>query len=719
MRLFNLFALFCVAIASTCMAQTTPPPHSSDISEYEEEERLAYEAIDHWKQRANTVVESFNAPCDQPWDFAFKAVNFHNFSRVRINSSFSGKVLIFRNNEGRRIGVQTLSGPVHEFDLDKREDINVFTLNNCGEETMVGHFSTLRVDMDQPLTLNKKDYTAILDWQKSGIDFNSFLVDYPKIDHLSKLYLLQSTVLRGADLSSDYLSGKNLPPSPKVPGTSFDKMDDCQCRNVTLSVNSTMSPIQGTYSNGIIFGTWGNNEGNGDTFEDGTVRVNTYWAYEGPSKYQELIASTVRNRCVSSDLEYYWNANGVSERDPNISAVGEYAQIDFNWLCFNQNGVASECDCDRQLNFEYEYESYVGAQASIVNGGVFCGSGRSAYAAALDNVEVVYSEINDPASAQSLIMMINAQSSDCNQRYEGPTPRDFLEFSYNLFLLTQGAPERDDFTPAQQAAATRVWRDNLVGDVIDQIDNALAEPWLIRTPCRTDIVPRRRNLTQVRNGITNFSVTLKQNKAARIVLGTTSELQAAGLRRWRANATVRSSFRLAGMMEGGGSLSPDTDCCSPRIGTWMFSTIADDLPGASTERTFERATEAFFSRNAFTVDINRETGWHATYAGFPCPAPINILVVQPLTEGTFEDYFRVAGVGDNIRIEVESIKLQADLLGSRLRLFNLAGQSVTNEQTLTEVGSLRIPSAHLPTGIYLLSAFLPNGRAVTKKIIIQ
>jgi hypothetical protein len=170
-------------------------------------------------------------------------------------------------------------------------------------------------------------------------------------------------------------------------------------------------------------------------------------------------------------------------------------------------------------------------------------------------------------------------------------------------------------------------------------------------------------------------------------------------------------------MEGGGSSDlPANDCCSPYIGSWLLSTIADDVPGSSTTSDFRSATRGFLNIRGLTANVDRNTGHKYSYSGFSCSAPIQISIVGPsIIDGGFDDFFEVKQTFGRYSLELNKNFNQVRL---PVGIFNAAGQRLNFLEVSSEASADFLTISY-PAGIYFLSAILPNGRTVAKKIIVR
>lgn len=328
-------------------------------------------------------------------------------------------------------------------------------------------------------------------------------------------------------------------------------------------------------------------------------------------------------------------------------------------------------------------------------------------------MEVAYTEVGNAGSFESLSMLINGQSSTCSQTYNGPTAGEFLEFANTIYQFTQGAPQTGA-NEQTQAQIDNIWLNDLIDTAIDQIDDALDEPWLDKTPCSVELSGQRRSLQQT-GGNTNYSVVIKPNTPIRVVLGASGRLEGGGLRKWETNASIYSSFRLAGIMQGGGSPDPNNDCCSPYTASWILSTIADDVPGGASESVYQNATQGFFNLRGLSTNVWSETGSKFNYNGFNCPSPVNVEIVKPLT-GDFDDNFELKGGSAGIDLEV---LLDQDLSQTvKFSLFNTAGQLIAGVSSSRQTSSVRVQTAGLPSGVYFLTSRTDDGQVFTKKIFL-
>lgn len=681
----------------------------NDSSDFMEEEKLhALEVDNHRNTKAIEVASKYGDPCEVNWDFTFEQVNVLDYAMVRIQSSLTGASFTIRNEFGKEVLKGVVSALPTTYKLSANSDFDLVARNNCDEEVIAASVSTKKTGENDPLVLNQISYNAVMEWLDSDLNISSFLAQNRTLDGFSKASLLQGLYYNGQPFRESVTEFKQIPTDKDLLGQKNLKTDDCQCVLVTLAMNYSLSPMQRLRSDGRISGI-SSSELN-QRFAGDDIRADQYWLYEGPARYEEMFLETLR--CDNNPRDFFWNRDGVEDNSAAVSPLDLTASIDYTWICTANNGVVSNCGCDRTVNFEWDYQSVVRANAEIINGGWFCGSGRRAYAAAIDNMEVVYSERLNPSASQVLAMQFNGQTSTCSQTYVGPTAGDFLEFAYNIYLLSQGPPSSSG-GGASQAAIESAWQNNLVNEVITQIDEALDEPWLDRTACATDLGGQRRSLLQSGNN-RNFTAIMSPNNPINVTLGAMGSLEGGGRRKWRSNASIYSSFRLAGIMQGGGSPDPDNDCCSPYVASWLLSTVAEAVPGSVNESNYQNATRGFFNLNGLFTNVWSETGDRVNYNGFNCPSPVNVTIVKPLTGG-FDDMFEAKGGSTGVNLEIVHKEISQHTIN--FRMFTSAGQLVTSS-VAKEPGRSTLNTSGLPAGVYFLSAILPDGRPVTKKLFL-
>lgn len=401
------------------MAQSVP-------SELTDEEMIQQTNTFHTQKLAEHTAR-YTDPCDIDWDFKFEVIRFQRFSQVRIKSTLAGLPIDIRAENGKTILKETITAEPLLINLADSEDYSVYAADKCGDTVLAATFSTKQRQANDPLVVDMEAYKRILAWQKTDDNFAAFIYADQSLDEYAKVSLVQELLYQGQPLP-DRLSNLNYLPSKDDFLLNKSFMDDCQCNAVTVAANYTLDPIQRIRSDGRISGEYGSNQD--QRFRSNDIRADQYWAFEGPSRYQEMFVKTLR--CVNAPYEFYWDDQSVSESESETLPVDFTATVEFNWICLDDLGRRSDCGCDRDLFFEWDYESVVSARAEILNGGLFCGSNRTAYAAATDAMTVAYSETDDASTYQTLAYQANGRVSECSQTYNGPTAGEFLEFAYAI-----------------------------------------------------------------------------------------------------------------------------------------------------------------------------------------------------------------------------------------------------------------------------------------------
>ncbi|SER21332.1 T9SS type A sorting domain-containing protein [Neolewinella agarilytica] len=660
--------------------------------------------------QAKMIADKYSEGCELSVNVECKVIRFYSFSLVQITTSETGgDVLLERADGGKNMSL-TLIEPVTVVKIPNDRFFTVLAKNSCGTEEEVTSFSTTPKEQNDPIDLNRDDYNVVLEWQKSGTDINSFLDKSNDIDEFSKIRLLQQLRYGGKPIQDKY-EDLNFYPSESVFIGAKSLTDDCQCASVRVAMNYDLEPYVRVRSDGRISGDYGSRLD--QRFRGGDIRADQYWAYEGPSRYQEMFVNTLR--CVNAPYEFYWNRDAVQQGNSDVLPVDFTATLEFLWVCTGSNGLPSDCGCDREVAFEWDYESVVRANAEVISGGLFCGSNRNARASAVDAMMVTFTEVGNAESFEILSMQTNGQASECSQTYNGPTASEFLEFAFTVYQFTQDPPAGTGTPGQSEEQIQNIWQNSLISDAIAQVGNALEDPWLDKTPCSIEVSGQRRSLQQT-GANRNHNVTIRPNTPVRVVLGAAGVLEASGLRKWETNASIYSSFRLAGIMQGGGSPDPNNDCCSPYVASWLLSTMADDIPGSASESNYQNATRAFFNLNGWLRNVWSETGHGFTYNGFTCPTPVSINVVPPRTDD-FDDVFITETSFESTNVAFRQMENSSSQM-ARVSLYNINGQEFMRQE-ISMGNSIVIDSGNLPAGIYFLSATLSDGRRYAKKIILQ
>jgi len=432
--------------------------------------------------KAELVVSSMDDPCAINWDFSTEIIKYSTFSKVRLQSSLVGAPFSIRRQDGSELTKGKIVKDYQVLTVKEEGDFFVYSYDKCGDKVVAATFTTLP---------RKKD-----DFTKTSLLQQLLYNGQPLKDRSANIGVLPG--------EADFVNNKSL-------------MDDCQCTLVRLSMNYTVEPSNGTI-NRNIWGIYGSNTN--QRFDNDDIQANQYWAYEGPSRYQSMFMQTTG--CSKAPYEFFWNRNTVTQGTPEgenepLLPGDLTASLEFNWVCRNSFGRPADCDCDRNMFFDWDYQSVVNTKAETLSGGGwFCGSNRNARASAIDVMNVSYAELNDASAYQQLAFLTNGQVSTCSQTYNGPEIEDFLEFAFTIYQFTQGPPSSGTGGQTQEQIETE-WENNLISTAINQIGDALDEPWLRRTPCQVELGGQRRTLLQAGES-RNFSVTLRQNNPIRITL---------------------------------------------------------------------------------------------------------------------------------------------------------------------------------------------------------
>jgi hypothetical protein len=210
------------------------------------------------------------------------------------------------------------------------------------------------------------------------------------------------------------------------------------------------------------------------------------------------------------------------------------------------------------------------------------------------------------------------------------------------------------------------------------------------------------------------TITLKPNDPYHIVLSSYSRMRVAGLRKWKANARVHSSYRLAGILRKQTNSGSDfgEHCCSPASAMYSMSTISEDVVSTSgvTFESYLDATEVFFGLWDINNTLQHAVGTFEGSQPEDCSTDIDFSGTKRLLS---DEVSRESSVALSVNGK-PVVFLQGVCLECPIAISNLQGQ-IINYAT-DGVAQLTLPS-NLLTGLYFITLQGTDGKRRTQKFI--
>jgi hypothetical protein len=658
----------------------------------EEEEALYEQRVAAEEAAIANRVKGFRDQCDVGINVAVSTIFFEDYVEIQIESDKSGTYYLVDESNKDKTKLQLVQQKSTYLTLPLGRTFAVVGNDNCNKDFVATQFSTSQQNSNDPITVVKRQYDAIVDWQKENgaITFDESIQQNNTLTDFDKTFLVQQISLQG----QPFMNNPNRHPVGKNDIQNKDlKLLNCSCRTVRLANAYLLTPIVTIRDDGRISGVYGSRS---ETRQRGRLRLFRAWAFEGPSRYTELFGNS--SGCAKIDEQWGWNldqdADIVQINMDNGESIGIdpflEASIEYNLVCQDRDGNKDDdCECEREVSFEFDYESVVRAQAEVVRGGLFCGAVREAVAGAVDYMTVTTEEIDDSTTVQLVAGLINGQAAQCNQVYNGPSFADFAAFAFSAVNLSQ------DFSDV----ASQV-------DFVEGLRVIFGENWLDTDGCRNDLVGRTRRLP-TGNRVANM--TLFQNRPIKITLAAGGSMVVGGQRKWIANARIHSSFRLSGIVIGRKDVetnSNNSNCCSPYFGSWLMSTIASDV-GGSREEAFGARIRSHFATNAIEQRVWTETGNFIDFDLLDCnDVEVEVIITGP---GVQDDEEIIVTKNAN-GVVVTTSQLDVSNRNLSYTLFDAAGRRIS-EQSASGTATTLPQTTFLPRGIYFIRV-TSNGKLI-------
>ncbi|MBC6994048.1 T9SS type A sorting domain-containing protein [Neolewinella lacunae] len=571
---------------------------------------------------------------------------------------------------------------------------------------------------------------------------------------VQKSSLIQQLLYSGKPLPKElaFVPNANNPFTGPVPSGPKNAAT-CRCSIIQMahSYQLTRDHISDNGSRRSIYGLYGSR---GTTFNPsgGSVRVWSGWGMEGPARWNALTGQS-QDGCPRAPFGATWNA----EVDDNIVAnfnqgyeitmpAPNIASMVFNYLCIDQddNPLETDCECDEDkiVRFQAQYHSITKSQAEVFKGGLFCANDKNAAAEAIDfallSVGNPLSEnLNDPNNPyaigdyQNIAVSINGSTTECGITYSRPSVVDFLELAYYAYryikagdLINTGEPVADDVL---RTGFEQYYSNN----VFDKLSEIFDSPWQTYTGrCGGDINGRsavfqllddnnNTSPTQGNAGTVNFIARFNVNQPVEVMISSGASMRVAGQRRWKADASVLSSFRLASVVLATAETNDNGDpelCCTPGMASYALSAISGDDPSSGiSENTWRGLTQSFFNVwgfNDFRIRPDDQVG-HYVRTSSICENTISVDDPKVLQN----DPERFAKI-----TSFQSLQdLMVDGYSSEVSIFDIAGRRVWqgNDGNLSSQGSILNLGRQLPAGIYLAVVRTTEGKVKVAKFVHQ
>ena len=451
-----------------------------------------------------------------------------------------------------------------------------------------------------------------------------------------------------------------------------EKEKDCKCSE--LIIYPEHNP-QGVISNNSGFDqnvdyTWMNNDGpglnktplgnGGDTWR--------YHKAKGASKWHALYTDGWKEQSGSyQSISQNIGSNGTTQK----------GIIRVHLVCTNSDEYAEDCMCEKEVVFNYNYETCAGAHSHNLNSS---GSKRSDSKAQDMALAFCYTT-DDKGSDVSNIQPIRGIDVGASAQCESNTNPAYQEAWKNLGLSLLGLIGDDEgdiyeWVYTYQYDSTLIKIDTL--QTFPPIPPDTVYTYLLDSMYRIDtiVIDSTQELvvnlntgtfTPIYNSLFdvittsrylpvecdeskncdgfkgNFITTLKPNEVLTFGVFSNHELQSGGMRSWYSEAHVVSSYGMSVVVKSGSTSGDEVDCCTPITGAYL---VGAGLLGSDNLNDYKSRVGADLyinggfatkwpnglSGSGFNKRVRGDAGiMHRNPDHISCPVPINPRSKKPLS----------------------------------------------------------------------------------------
>jgi hypothetical protein len=555
------------------------------------------------------TIPEFDPICIPDWTIERSSVvRYTTYARVyfRFYGTGNETIAFLRETGSSEVGLSIDPTDSHDqyLTLPLEQKFEVRSLNDCGDTVIVSRISTI-TEYPEVLELEERFFFPLHRWasyESNAPTLYEFIRDSIEATAHEKTSVLQNffgtatipTAMQGVlppqNVFSARLKAPGTPPPPPPPGpTPTDdpnqsegggegsQDDGCQCRVMKLAFSLDVSPEDPRTPSTFLtpkedfgereFGShWlhGKDEG----------KIKWHFRAAGPSRYMWLDGRTFY--CHNTPQSQEW-AEFDPETGPNGNGYPVYrSEITFGQACYDGNWrPSSNCQCVNEISVAWDYLSRHTVKAHFQDGN-FClnNDGRGATATTDEFAFLaVYGERDDEIEILDFLRLSAVQ--ECQ--------RDFDEGKLISMLEVAGWIAGSVATQGKALALTP--------EVLDDINNLIAEPWVIfKGEC---------GQKDWQNGVFNQEIIkLNGSQLKKVILGASSYMNIRGDTHWEATTRIVSSFRLSAILLQQFSTPEHTYCCTRSFGAYTLKNVNSS------------GSESIFIGQLFIFELQNDVGGH-------------------------------------------------------------------------------------------------------------
>ncbi len=498
-----------------------------------------------------TLFDGFNQTANTPIIKSSSVIFYSDGLSIAIEFESSGLTpqnVIF-TNESNPSDTRTLSltaGKTEFFGATVSKTYKIKAAGSDGQTYVVGTINTSPFQAGDPVVVSEKLYRALSQYvtvPTQTTTLSNYLKQVVNVSQHEKISFLQRYVMNGAVLPTS-IKGQYPDAFVRSALASRQTEGECIC-NFVMNQVTVVVPDQ-TGNNDFQIGpkttTTGPNQYNNASF----------WfrglTSQGPAKH--LLLHNAGNKAGSKRRKESWTSGGESISDNSV-------RIGYHLMCVGINELPKECDCEKTVRYDFGYSTRIEARATT--GGLLCVFSNDGFARAQDwAVAVVTREkVNNVSDVQVLQSGLGAASSQCNGGVPVNVIIDAAKIGVSVFQLIKSVKTAD------------------LNDIVDQTNQIIDKVGAVLSPImeakNCDAALVEKPLLQGTS-----TITFKPNDPLSFLILSGSVLEVSGLRCWSSEARIKSSFHLAGVVNGGAPSSNSTHCCTNYFANWAYASQNGD-----------------------------------------------------------------------------------------------------------------------------------------------
>lgn len=495
--------------------------------------------------------------CPPPIIDALSIIHYRDYVKVYLELKGTNAAFISLQLAGDRgipAQVPIDGGKVLLENLLPNQQYYLSTLDNCGKATAPMLIDT-KTEREEVITVSTNFYNGIVGYLKEnkGIPFDEFMASLENVSPYEKTAFIQQFFNAGEPYLTD--AGETVPSIPPEDGGG--EPTSCACSSIRtspLALPSVMNAVTGTItdfsspSSGIT-----------PTSIDGGDNTRT-WHFinnKGAAKWHNLYTEGYKSeKNVNYDVLMGW-------QDGSLISF-QQSQLRMTFLCLDGGRLPKECECEKNVDFWYRYDTRVKAIAELRHGTT---GAKNSIAQTEDMALATFMEELNPASFDPLNMVFGRVESYCERT---PNPAFWTNLAQlmgsvgTISLAIAGVSQTSIITPQQLSEISTQLQTFFTG-----LSTVINTPYQNPTDCD--------NVEELPYSMSGaFTKPLKPNTPIIMAINTFDKLYAGGCRAWHSQSRINSDFHITAVIHSNAYDGTPRHCCSPRVGAWIFGSCDGD-----------------------------------------------------------------------------------------------------------------------------------------------